>query len=372
MTTRKLRIIHTESSCGWGGQEIRILNEARGFLQRGHQVELVCSSQAEIFKAAQDLGIVVHGLPIEKKRVSALLAMRSWLKTHMSRFDVINSHSSTDSWLVALGMLGLQKKAPVVRTRHVSTTVNRSAATRWLYQTATRYIVTTGEALRQQLHQDNTFDLARMKSIPTGVRSDVFYTRNRAHMREKLGLPASAFLFGIVATLRDWKGHNYLFEAFHALKEKWSDARIVVVGDGPYEDRLHSHLQRLQLAGSVDFVGRQENVAEWMNAFDVFCLPSYGEEGVPQALMQAMACGAAVVSTPVGSIAEAVIDEQTGLMVEPENVEQLAQAMLRLYQDAVLRQRLGAAASKYIHLNFGYENMLDQMEHVFRQVQVQH
>lgn len=372
MVEKTLRILHSESSCGWGGQEIRILNEITGFLQRGHQVELICPAEAEIYKAAIDQGIITHSLPVARKKLSSLFALRAWLKDHVSRFDVINTHSSTDSWLVALGQVGLSKRIPIVRTRHVSTAVNQSFLTQWLYTRASQHIVTTGESLRQALHQNNGFALSKMTSVPTGVRFDAFYPRSRFKMRAKLSLPPSKFLFGIVATLRDWKGHNYLFEALHTLKKECLDIHVVVVGDGPYEDRLHVQLQNLQLTESVSFVGRQDNVAEWINAFDVFCLPSYGEEGVPQALIQAMACGGAVISTPVGAIEEAVKHEQTGLMVEPKSAEQLSQAMLRLYRDPVLRQQLGTAASKHIQQCFGYDGMLNQMECVFRQVRVQY
>ncbi len=372
MAKKTLRILHTESSCGWGGQEIRILNEMAGFARRGHKVALICPPEAEIYPAALARKITTHALPIARKNANALMSLGSWLKQHAEGFDVINTHSSTDSWLVALTNQWRRKRLPVVRTRHVSTKVNLSWPTRWLYQTATDYIVTTGEAVRQQLHKANGFDLARMRSIPTGVDFTIFYPKSNTEMKAKLNLPAHQFLFGIVATIRSWKGHTYLFDAFHSLQAKWPDARIVVVGDGPYKDRLETHLQHWHLTDKVDFVGRQENVADWLNAFDVFCLPSYGEEGVPQALMQAMACGKAVISTPVGAISEAVKDQQTGLLVEPKNAKQLAQAMLRLYQETALRQQFGEAAVQHIQENFSDAQMLDRMESVFHQVQVSH
>ena len=81
--------------------------------------------------------------------------MRSWLRTHP--VDVINTHSSTDSWLAALACATLPRAPAIVRTRHVSTTVRNNLLTRWLYRSATRHIVTTGENLRVQLIRDNGF-----------------------------------------------------------------------------------------------------------------------------------------------------------------------------------------------------------------------
>ncbi|MBL8515099.1 MAG: glycosyltransferase, partial [Betaproteobacteria bacterium] len=101
-TERPLSILHTESSLGWGGQEIRILTEARGFLDRGHQVTLLTPRAAPIFAAAEQRGIPVVDVDIAKKRLSHLSALRQWFKNPGTRFDLVNTHSSTDAWLVAI------------------------------------------------------------------------------------------------------------------------------------------------------------------------------------------------------------------------------------------------------------------------------
>ena len=83
--------------------------------------------------------------------------------------DVVNTHSSTDSWLTALACATLARAPPIVRTRHVSTTIRNRPTTRWLYTRATAHIVTTGEALRRQLARDNGVPLDHMTSVPTGI-----------------------------------------------------------------------------------------------------------------------------------------------------------------------------------------------------------
>ena len=361
-----LRILHTESSCGWGGQEIRILNEAAGFISRGHQVELVCSPLSEIAIAAAKQQIPVHTLPIEKKKTVALWVMRQWLSENQTRFDLINTHSSTDSWLCALANLTLPNSLPIVRTRHVSTPVNTSFATKWLYQSATGHIVTTGERLRERLAIHNGFDLKRMTSVPTGVNFQQFFPMDKTICRTKLGLPVDTKLLGIVATLRDWKGHCYLFEALADLAHDYPNCHLVVVGDGPYEQKLRDKVQSLQLEQRILFVGRQDNVVEWLNSFDIFCLPSYGEEGVPQSILQAMACGLPVISTPIGSIDEAVLDGETGILVSPRDAVALASALRNLLENTNQCQVFGQAAMAHVLQHFSYNGMLNKMEQVFR------
>lgn len=224
-----------------------------------------------------------------------------------------------------------------------------------------------GEALRNQLARDNGVPLARMTSVPTGIDLARFVPGDAGAARARLGLPDRPVL-GIVSTLRDWKGHDYLFEALAAERAAWSGWQVVVVGDGPYRDRLDAHLARLALTDAIRFVGQQQDVVPWLQAMDLFTLPSYGEEGVPQAIMQAMACALPVVTTTVGAIPEAVEAGVTGLIVTPRSVPELAAALARLRDDAPLRARLGAAGHARAVQRFGLDPMLDRMEAVFRAV----
>ena len=366
---KSLAILHTESSLGWGGQEIRILTEARGMLERGHRVTLLTPSQAEIFPAAKRAGIPVEAVDIATKRPHPLFALRQWLKQHGRDYDIINTHSSTDSWLSAVACATLQGMPALVRTRHVSTAINNHFSTRWLYEKATAHIVTTGEALRQQLHRDNGYALARMSSVRTGIDLDYYRPLDKLAMRAKLGLENRPTI-GIVATLRDWKGHEDLLDAMVLLRAQsaaFSEWRLVIVGDGPEYQRLVQKTATRQLENVVKLVGNQDNVPEWLSAFDVFALPSYGNEGVPQGIMQAMACGLPVVCTSVGAISEAVQDGRTGIMVATRNPQSLADGLALLMNDQVKRTQMGSAGHRFACESFGVDVMLDKMEAVFRQ-----
>jgi len=106
----------------------------------------------------------------------------------------------------------------------------------------------------------------------------------------------------------------------------------------------------------------------WLQALDVFVLPSYANEGMPQAIMQAMACRIPVVTTPVGAISEIVRDGETGLMVEPQNTGALRGALRRLNQDPGLRERLAHKGYEFARSGFALERMLERMEAVFSSV----
>jgi len=115
------------------------------------------------------------------------------------------------------------------------------------------------------------------------------------------------------------------------------------------------------------FAGNRTDVVPWLQAVDLFALPSYANEGVPQALVQAMLTGLPCVTTDVGSIAEVATDGRTALVVPPKDVPALRFALGRLLEDGVLRQQLGEAARAHCAANFSYEGMLDRMEMIYRQ-----
>lgn len=359
-----MRIVHTESSCGWGGQELRILTEAQGMISRGHQVEIWAPRHSNIFAEAQRRGVPCRALSIERRNLAGLWSVRRAIAD--ARPDIVNTHSSTDAWLVALASLTLRGAPPMVRTRHISAPVPTNFATRWLYNHATRHIVTTGERLREALIANNRLRADRITSIPTGVDTSRFQPGDAREARRVLGLDVEKRYIGIVATLRSWKGHLYLIQAFAQLAASDDNLRLLIVGDGPMLDVLKEHVAALGIADKVTFSGRQENVPEWLRAFDIFCLPSYANEGVPQALVQAMLTALPIVTTAIGSIGEAVSDGRSALIVPPKKADRLAVALRQLLNDPELAYRLGDAARACALNQFDLTTMLVRMEDIFR------
>ena len=196
-----MKIVHTEASQGWGGQEIRILAEAEGLRGRGHEVIIVAPSTHRILEEARGRGLAAVALPIGRKRAPGVIALRRWLAAE--RPDVVNTHSSTDSWLVALACAALPRPPAVVRTRHVSVPVARSLGNRWLYGRAAAHVVTTGEMLREQLIRDNGLAPDRVTSVPTGISPEQFAPGDRAAARRALGLPEAGLLIGTCSIWRE-------------------------------------------------------------------------------------------------------------------------------------------------------------------------
>jgi glycosyltransferase involved in cell wall biosynthesis len=358
----RMKILHTEASKGWGGQEIRILDEAEGLRARGHDVQLATSFKAVIFEVAKRRAIPVHAIALDRRRLGSLRALRALIRKFQP--DVIVSHSSSDSWLVAVAVQFLSPRPAIVRLRHISGAVARGPLNHWLYGRVPARVVTTGVVINNMLIERLSLDPAHVVSIPTGTDLDLFKPGDRNAARMALGLPIDAKLVGIVATLRSWKGHRFLVAAMS--DPKLASARLIMVGDGPQEPALRAQIAELGLGERVMLAGRQDDVRPWLHALDVFVLPSTGNEGLPQALMQAMACELPVVTTAAGAIPELVRGGKNGLVVASENPAALAEAIARLLDDRVLAGRLAAAGRREVEQKHTKAAMLDAMEDVFR------
>lgn len=360
---KKLHILHTEASCGWGGQEIRILTESKAFIANGHQITLICNEKSEIYTKAKALGMTTISLNIFKKRPASLLAVMSWLRMNAKNIDVINTHSSTDSWLFALANTILRTNIPIVRSRHISAPINQHYSTKWLYTKATSHIVTTGKKLKRTLIEENKYPEHMITSIPTGIDVNLFFPQDKTICQQELGIPKDKFVIGIVATIRSWKGHEYLVDAFYGLNNP--EAYLVIVGDGPNKKRIEQQVSDLKLQDHVLFAGQQENICTWLNALDLFVLPSFANEGVPQSIMQAMLCKIPVISTDVGSVTEIVDNENTGLIANIKDAEDLKQKILIMQNNEQSKVQYTKNACNLIKNEYSSINMYNAMLQVF-------
>jgi glycosyltransferase involved in cell wall biosynthesis len=185
-------------------------------------------------------------------------------------------------------------------------------------------------------------------------------------VREELGITANAPLAGTVGSLTPKKSHETLLRAIRVARRSLPDLRVAVVGQGPMAGTLRRRAADLAVADAVTFVGYREDAARVASAFDVFVLSSR-HEGLPVALLEAMAAGRPVVATRVGGVPEVVRDRGEGILVPPGDPEALAAALVTVLADADLRARLGAAARRRA-ADFDIRRAVRRHEEVYRRL----
>ena len=177
------------------------------------------------------------------------------------------------------------------------------------------------------------------------------------------------------ARLVEKKGFKYLISACKSLAEKGVDFECVIAGDGPLLNQLEEQIVQHNLAGRVSLTGLpllQEDIPDFMRGGDIYCLPcvwaSDGDvDGLPQMLMEAMACGVPVISTRLVGIADLIEDGETGLLAEPNDVDDLSEKIGRLIRDKSLRDRFSESGREKVKSEFDLSNCLEPLLNKFRQ-----
>lgn len=359
----KYRILHTEWSDGWGGQERRILSEIVALTARGHRIWLATRAHAAIADKARAAGIPVLILPFAGKfDLRTIIPLGNFIRRN--GIDIVVTHSGIDSWVGAFAArLG---RCHLVRTRHLNLPLHR----RWynfVHYLADR-IVTSGEVMRQNLVVNCGFPEAQVVSIPTGLDLSRFRpVRTRSQVRQELGLDETHFVVLMVGVIRSVKRHEVALRAFVQLQREVPEARLLLAGEGPMAKQMQDLAQSLGLADSVRFLGHREDVPDLMGAADCLLLTSRSE-GVPQVLTQGLHCDLPIVATAVGGVPEVVIHEKTGLLVQPEDIAGVAAALARLRREPEFAATLAAAGKRHVEHKFSLEAMLDATENLYAEI----
>jgi glycosyltransferase involved in cell wall biosynthesis len=205
--------------------------------------------------------------------------------------------------------------------------------------------IAVSESTREFLVRERRVPRERVRLIWNGAPLEEFAPVPRElalARRRELGLPEQALVIGAIGRLNEQKGHRYLLDAARSVFAR-RDAWLLVVGDGDLAGALRRQADELAIAPRVVFAGHRSDVPELLGAIDVLAISS-NYEGTPLTLFEALAAGKPVVSTAVDGCREVIRDGENGLLVAPRDSSGLAEALLRVLDDAALRARLAAAA----------------------------
>lgn len=203
----------------------------------------------------------------------------------------------------------------------------------------------------------------RFRIVPLGLDLERFRPADRLAARQQLGLPADDLILVAVGRLVPIKRVDRLIRVFATLHAGRPSARLYVIGDGSERAAAETQVAEAGLGDAVTFCGWRTDTATWYAAADYLALTS-DNEGTPLALIEGAAAGRPTVATAVGGVPDVVIDGVTGLLAPADDEVGLADAMIRLADDAELRARLGAAAPATAQ-GFGAERLVDDLERIY-------
>lgn len=200
--------------------------------------------------------------------------------------------------------------------------------------------------------------------IPNGV-SITTARRPAGDVRMELKTSAEATVLATVARLHPSKGQQYLLRAFRLVRERYPGAVLWLVGDGECRAALECEAGELGIATFVRFAGTRRDIRDILDAVDLFALPSLWE-GMPNALMEAMAAGRPVVASDIDAIRELVVHGKTGWMVRPGDADDLARCMMDVLADPGRAAEIGQAGLRHVREHFSLDGMADAYATLYR------
>jgi len=375
-----MRILHVIPTMDVGGAQRQLLYVLSGLPRDRFRSEVAILYEAGAWARELDRLGIVWGAVRAKHVKDARAVWRVSRLIKRRRFDVVFTwmFDANTMGRAAAFLAGQRRVIASVRNletwkrpRHIA--VDRLLA-RWTW-----CIVANSHASMRYAARQARIPASRFRVIHNGIDTARFARDRhpsrcrsaRRTVRAEFHVPARAPLLIMVARLHPQKGLARLFAAMRDILHERPEARLLLVGDGPLRVSLRKQVEDFGMAERVLFAGGREDVPSLLWAADVFVLPSL-REGMPNAVLEAMAAGLPVVATRVGGTPECVADGESGLLVPPDDSHALAHAVLRLLGSARMRARLGAAARERVCAHFGTERLVQRMTALLDEAGGQH
>lgn len=224
------------------------------------------------------------------------------------------------------------------------------------------HVIANSEAAKRLLVEDFRIPAERVHVLHNGLDFEQFAQArgDRRRVHPKLA-PEAKLILNVANMNSEIKGHGVLIEAARLVSATMPEARFAFVGDGLLRPHLEERVRALGLQGHIYFLGPRKDVPEILASGDVFAFSSLAE-GLPNAVLEAMAVGLPVVATRVGGIPEIIRDGASGLLVPPNDPQALAKAILRVLSDPALAAKLACASQARARSQFSFDRLIEDLE----------
>ncbi len=360
---RQFRIVHSESSIGWGGQEWRVFLELEWMRKRGHRVWLFAPEKSEIYRRGVKAGISTINYSFDRSKwPSELMRMIYFFKQH--QIQILNTHSSRDAWLGGLAAKIAQLPL-IIRSRHIEVDYENAFLSRIAFEGLPHHVLTTSSRIKSRLMNEIGVSEEKITCLPTGIDLEKFTPRSSSILHQELHLPEKTKIIGMIAVLRSWKGHGDFLKAAKLLLQKRGDLHFIIAGGGPGHDYVMKLVQKLDLTSKVTLLGYREDIPEILASLDINILPSTAHEGIPQIILQAQAMNCPVIGTRIGGIPDIIINNETGLLVPVHNPEAIASAVLQLLNHPDEAKKMVEKASLIAREKHSLMAMGEKLEEIY-------
>jgi glycosyltransferase involved in cell wall biosynthesis len=354
-----MKILHLISSGGMYGAENVVLALARDLQRMGHTArvgifENYHQPQNDVADQFENRGLDVARIPC-RGRIDRWAIQRIREIVRMDNIDLLHAHGYKGD---IYGYFANKRlNVPLVATCHLWT--RQTAAIRFyeyidaLFLRRYDAVVSVSDAIAKEA-RDAGIAPEKITTVDNGIDLSPFVSANPG-LAEELR-KGDRILVGTVGRLVEQKGMEYFLRAAHKVLQRFPNTLFVIVGDGPDRAKLEQLSKGLGIDMSVVFTGSRRDMPSVYASLDIFVLASL-EEGMPIAVLEALASGCPTIATEVGAVPKLIVPGQTGVLVRPADTESLAQAICSLLSEPDLRRHMAANGKEVVDTQFASHAM---------------
>jgi glycosyltransferase involved in cell wall biosynthesis len=331
--------------------------------KKGIQVNVLSNPESDYTEIFKDNGIHVHPYKPQKKfSRREIRYIRDIISN--GKYNIVHVFNNKAVTNVVLASLGLPVK--VITYRGYTGHLLWYKPTSWLSHLHPKVskITCVSEGLRKQVKRQLLFNKNKAVTVYKG-HDPAWYENVRPYSRQELNVPENAFLVGCVANARPMKGIPYLIRASYNLGEH-PDIHFLFIGKNMNSEKHLKLIRKSPINNNFHLPGFKNDVLNHLSACDVLVLPSIKGEGLSKVTIEAMTQSLPVVATDVGGNAELVLNEETGLLVQPKSPGEIANALIHMKNNPQKRGKMGEKARMHILKNFHIDQTVEQMEKLYR------
>ncbi len=353
----KKKILFVHATLDVGGAEMMRLVLLKNIDRERYNIKICCiGNKGKIGQELEKIGYTVDELGENPNSLNiAIMLKLAWYikkeKPHILHSSLFNSnfHSRLGKLLCRIPYVIIEEHGEHRQYNGIKFLPYKIADC--FLSMFTDFIICCSEELKQDIVKSERLSLRKIVSIENCIDRGMYQVKvDREEIRKKHGIKEEIVLI-LVASLKAGKGHDYFVDVLKAIKDEGHNVKCFFAGDGPLRNALYRKCSDMKLSENIIFLGNINNIADYLNASDLFVLPSFSE-GLSIALMEAMTIGLCVITTDVGSNADLVKTGFNGTLVLPGDVDGLEKALRYYLRNRQLIKSFGENSKSIIEARY--------------------